>query len=151
MLSLIADKVTQALDSKALMRESLPHHREVPDAIRAGDGTAAARISRRTPYDYYAGSVPEEDRTGMLALLKAERALIRTGHETPTAQAVDPGAASYVVGPGTGPGWARRSRLPRAARSADGGVRAPRRRPRHGHHRRRGARATVPQERDATA
>jgi GntR family transcriptional repressor for pyruvate dehydrogenase complex len=72
-LSLIADKVTRSLNSKALMRESLQHHREVFDAIRAGDGLAAARISRRNLYDYYAGYVPEHDRAGMLALLEAEQ------------------------------------------------------------------------------
>lgn len=72
-LSLISDKVTRADNSKALMRESLLHHREVLDEIRAGDGGAAARISRRNLYDYYAGYVPEKDRAGMLALLEGER------------------------------------------------------------------------------
>lgn len=72
-LSLISDKVTRADNSKALMRESLLHHREVLDEIRAGDGAAAARISRRNLYDYYAGYVPEKDRAGMLALLEGER------------------------------------------------------------------------------
>lgn len=71
-LSLIADKVTRARNSKALMRESLQHHREVWEAIRAGDGPGAARISRQNLYDYYAGYVPEADRQGLLALLEPE-------------------------------------------------------------------------------
>ncbi|MGE9807514.1 FadR/GntR family transcriptional regulator [Janibacter sp. G1551] len=68
-LSLITDKVAHSRNSKALMRESLEHHREVVDAIRAGDGPAAARISRRNLYDYYAGYVPKRDRASLLALL----------------------------------------------------------------------------------
>ena len=71
-LSLISDKVTRAHNSKALMRESLQHHQEVLEAIRAGDGPAAARISRQNLYDYYAGYVPEEDREPLLALLEAD-------------------------------------------------------------------------------
>jgi len=71
-LSLISDKVTRARNSKALMRESLRHHREVLDAIRAGDGPAAARISRQNLYDYYAGYVPQQDREPLLALLEGE-------------------------------------------------------------------------------
>ncbi len=58
-LSLISDKVTRARNSKALMRESLRHHHEVLEAIRAGDGPAAARISRQNLYDYYSGYLPE--------------------------------------------------------------------------------------------
>ena len=69
-LSLIADKVSRARNGKALMRESLRHHREVLDAIRAGDGPGAARISRQTLYDYYAGYLPEQDRQPLLALLE---------------------------------------------------------------------------------
>lgn len=71
-LSLISDKVTHAGNSEALMRESLGHHQEVLDAIRVGDGPAAARISRRNLYDYYAGYVPEADRESLLALLEEE-------------------------------------------------------------------------------
>lgn len=71
-LSLISDKVTRARNSKALMRESLQHHEEVLDAIRAGDGPAAARISRQNLYDYYSGYVPEADREALMALLEAE-------------------------------------------------------------------------------
>lgn len=72
-LSLISDKVTRARNSKALMRESLEHHKEVLDAIRAGDGPGAARISRQNLYDYYAGYVPKKDREPLLALLEGEQ------------------------------------------------------------------------------
>jgi len=71
-LSLISDKVTKARNGKALMRESLQHHQEVLGAIRAGDGPAAARISRQNLYDYYAGYVPKKDRECLLALLEGE-------------------------------------------------------------------------------
>ncbi|MGH3357872.1 MAG: FadR/GntR family transcriptional regulator, partial [Nocardioidaceae bacterium] len=68
-LSLISDKIARASNSKALMRQSLHHHEEVLDAIRAGDGPAAARISRRNLYDYYAGYVSENEREPLHALL----------------------------------------------------------------------------------
>jgi GntR family transcriptional repressor for pyruvate dehydrogenase complex len=70
-ISLISDKVSRALDSEALMRESLEHHQEVLEAIRQGDGVSAAETSRRNLYDYYAGYLPEEDREPLLALLAA--------------------------------------------------------------------------------
>ncbi|MFI7704008.1 FadR/GntR family transcriptional regulator [Nonomuraea sp. NPDC049480] len=71
-LSLISDKVAHALNSTALMRESLHHHQEVLEAIRAGDGLAASRISRRNLYDYYAGYVSENEQGLLLALLDEE-------------------------------------------------------------------------------
>lgn len=71
-LSLISDKVAHARNSTALMRESLRHHQEVFEAIRARDGLAAARISRRSLYDYYAGYVPEDERGPLLALVDNE-------------------------------------------------------------------------------
>lgn len=71
-LSLISDKVSRASNSKALMRQSLGHHKEVLDAIRAGDGAAAARISRQNLYDYYASYFPEEDREPLRAILDAD-------------------------------------------------------------------------------
>lgn len=68
-LSLISDKIAHARNRKALMRESLEHHEEVLAAIRSGDGPAAARISRRNLYDYYAGYLPKADRTALQALI----------------------------------------------------------------------------------
>jgi DNA-binding FadR family transcriptional regulator len=69
-LSLISDKISRSRNSKALMRQSLHHHEEVLEAIRAGDGPAAARISRRNLYDYYAGYLPKGEREPLLALLR---------------------------------------------------------------------------------
>lgn len=71
-LSLISVKVARSRNSKALMRESLEHHREVLEAIRAGDGPAAARISRQNLYDYYVGYVPKKEQPALLALLEGE-------------------------------------------------------------------------------
>lgn len=68
-LTLISDKVAHAQNSRALMLESLQHHAEVVDAIRAGDGHAAARIARQNMYDYYAGYVPEPEREALRALI----------------------------------------------------------------------------------
>lgn len=68
-LSLISDKIAHADNSRALMLESLHHHEEVLDAIRAGDGPAAARISRRNLYDYYASYLAEGEREPLHALL----------------------------------------------------------------------------------
>ncbi len=70
-LSLISDKISRARNSKALMRRSLHHHEEVLEAIRAGDGVAAADISRRNIFDYYATYVPKSDRDQLRALLNA--------------------------------------------------------------------------------
>jgi DNA-binding FadR family transcriptional regulator len=72
-LSLISDKVARSRNGKALMRESLEHHREVLEAIRAGDGPGAARISRQNLYDYYVGYVPKRDRVALLAHHEAEQ------------------------------------------------------------------------------
>jgi GntR family transcriptional regulator, transcriptional repressor for pyruvate dehydrogenase complex len=69
-LSLISEKIAHADNSKALMRESLRHHEEVLEAIRAGDGPGAARISQKNLYDYYSGYLPEADREPLLALLE---------------------------------------------------------------------------------
>lgn len=68
-LSLISDKIQRSPSSKSLMRRSLRHHEEVLEAIRAGDGTGAAAVSRRSLYDYYAGYLPKEDRVPLQALL----------------------------------------------------------------------------------
>ncbi|HET8601714.1 MAG TPA: FadR/GntR family transcriptional regulator [Segeticoccus sp.] len=68
-LSLISDKIAHAHNRKARMRESVRHHQEVLDAIRAGDGPAAARTSRRNLFDYYAGYLPKSEREPLRALL----------------------------------------------------------------------------------
>jgi DNA-binding FadR family transcriptional regulator len=44
-LGLISDKITHAPNSRALMLESLQHHAEVVEAIRAGRGQAAPRLA----------------------------------------------------------------------------------------------------------
>ena len=62
-------KVTHAPNSRALMLESLQHHAEVVEAIRAGHGHAAARIARQNMYDYYAGYVPAAERETLRALI----------------------------------------------------------------------------------
>jgi GntR family transcriptional regulator, transcriptional repressor for pyruvate dehydrogenase complex len=69
-LSLISDKIAHAPNSRALMLESLQHHAEVVEAIRSGDGHAAARIARQNMYDYYAGYVPESERETLRALIE---------------------------------------------------------------------------------
>lgn len=68
-LSLVSEKIANAPRRKSLMRQSLRHHEEVLDAIRAGDGQGAAAISRRNLYDYYASYLPEPDREPLRALL----------------------------------------------------------------------------------
>ncbi len=68
-LTLIAEKIVHALDRTAQMEESIAHHAEVLEAVRAGDGTAAARIARQNLYDYYASYVPENERMFLRALL----------------------------------------------------------------------------------
>lgn len=78
-VSLIADKVSNASNSKELMMESLMHHREALDAIRDGDGVAASRISCRNLYDYYNSYVSAEDRKILLALLHPEDRALREG------------------------------------------------------------------------
>jgi DNA-binding FadR family transcriptional regulator len=69
-LSLISDKIAHAPNSRALMLESLQHHAEVVEAIRSGNGHAAARIARQNMYDYYAGYVPEPERETLRALIE---------------------------------------------------------------------------------
>lgn len=70
-LSVISDKIAHARNSKALMRRSLEHHEQVLEAIRSGDGPAAARASVQSLYDYYAGYVPASERHALQALLDA--------------------------------------------------------------------------------
>jgi len=69
-LSLISDKIAHAPNSRALMLESLHHHAEVVEAIRDGDGHAAARLARQNMYDYYAGYVPDSERETLHALIE---------------------------------------------------------------------------------
>lgn len=71
-LTLIVEKIVHAADRGALMQESIGHHAEVLDAVRAGDGAAAARIARQNLYDYYAGYVPEDEQRFLRALLDGE-------------------------------------------------------------------------------
>ncbi|MFI6503318.1 FadR/GntR family transcriptional regulator [Nonomuraea typhae] len=68
-LNLVSDKIAGAPDREALMRQSIRHHEEVLAAVRAGDGPLAARLSRRTMYDYYVGYVPAAERAALRALL----------------------------------------------------------------------------------
>lgn len=68
-LSLISDKIAHARNRTERMRESVRHHEEVLDEIRRGDGLAAARISRRNIFDYYAGYVPQSERETLTSLL----------------------------------------------------------------------------------
>jgi DNA-binding FadR family transcriptional regulator len=65
----ITDERSPAPNSRALMQKSLQHQTEVVDAIRTGDGHAAARLARQNLYDYYAGYVPEPDRDSLRALI----------------------------------------------------------------------------------
>jgi GntR family transcriptional repressor for pyruvate dehydrogenase complex len=65
----ISDKISHASTSRALMLKSLQHRIEVVDAIRTGDGHAAARLARQNLYDCYAGYVPEPDRDPLRALI----------------------------------------------------------------------------------
>jgi GntR family transcriptional repressor for pyruvate dehydrogenase complex len=65
----ITDERSPAPNSRALMQKSLQYQTEVVDAIRTGDGHAAARLARQNLYDYYAGYVPEPDRDSLRALI----------------------------------------------------------------------------------
>ncbi|MFC4120768.1 FadR/GntR family transcriptional regulator [Nonomuraea zeae] len=69
-LDLISGKIAAAPDREGLMRQSIGHHEEVIAAVRAGDGPLAARLSRKSMYDYYAGYVPVAERTALRALLE---------------------------------------------------------------------------------
>ncbi|MEU6783226.1 FadR/GntR family transcriptional regulator [Nonomuraea angiospora] len=68
-LKLISEKIADAPDRAALMRQSIRHHEEVLAAMRAGDGPLAARLSRKAMYDYYAGYIPATERPALSALL----------------------------------------------------------------------------------
>lgn len=69
-LSLISTEIRQAHHQHARMRASARHHEEVLAAIRAGDGPAAARISRHNLFDYYSGYLAPAEREPLRALLE---------------------------------------------------------------------------------
>jgi GntR family transcriptional repressor for pyruvate dehydrogenase complex len=69
-LSLISDKIAHAPNGHALMLESLHHHAEVVDAIRTGNGNAAARLARQNMFDYYAGYLPDAEQETLRALIE---------------------------------------------------------------------------------
>ncbi|MFI9591685.1 FadR/GntR family transcriptional regulator [Nonomuraea sp. NPDC052265] len=69
-LGLVAGKLADAPDRGSLMRESIRHHEEVLAAVRAGDGASAARLLRRSMYDYYAVHLPDAERPALRALLE---------------------------------------------------------------------------------
>lgn len=54
----------------AWMRRSIAHHRQVLDAIRAGDAATAARLGRQALHDYYADHVEPEARPLLNAALE---------------------------------------------------------------------------------
>jgi DNA-binding FadR family transcriptional regulator len=68
-LDLIADKIAHSADRRALMLRSIRHHEEVLEAVRAGAGQLAARLSRQTMYDYYVSYIPADELPGLRALL----------------------------------------------------------------------------------
>jgi GntR family transcriptional regulator, transcriptional repressor for pyruvate dehydrogenase complex len=70
-LGLISQKIAEAPDRRELMAESLRHHAEVLDALRARDGPRASRLARESLYAYYATHVPEEEREALRTLLDA--------------------------------------------------------------------------------
>jgi GntR family transcriptional repressor for pyruvate dehydrogenase complex len=68
-VELIANKIALSPDPTSLMQESLRHHEEVLEAVRARDGARAAQLSRKNLYAYYAQHLPEQDRGLLTALL----------------------------------------------------------------------------------
>jgi len=61
-VGLIAQKIASAADQASLMTQSLAHHAEVLDAVRAGQGARAAELAREHLYAYYAEHVSEPER-----------------------------------------------------------------------------------------
>ncbi len=68
-LGSISARLSRSRNARALMQQSLGHHAEVLDAIRAGDGERAARDSSRSLYAYYSGYLSKAEREPLLALL----------------------------------------------------------------------------------
>lgn len=64
----IGDKIVQAADARAQMRESLRHHEAVYTAIEARDADRAGTIARASLYAYYANHLPEADRISLSEL-----------------------------------------------------------------------------------
>jgi DNA-binding FadR family transcriptional regulator len=71
-LSLISDKLHRSESSEAVRRRSVGHHREVLAAITDRDGDRAARLARRSLYDYYADYLTDAEREPLRALLPDE-------------------------------------------------------------------------------
>jgi DNA-binding FadR family transcriptional regulator len=71
-LGLISQKIAAAPDRRELMVESLRHHTEVLDAVRARDGGLASRLARESLYAYYVAHVPEDERALLSALLDGD-------------------------------------------------------------------------------
>ncbi|MEV0612453.1 FCD domain-containing protein [Nonomuraea sp. NPDC050404] len=69
-VKLVAERIADDPDRRALMRRSIRHHEEVLAALRAGDGPLAARLLRKAMYDYYADYVDESERSALRALLE---------------------------------------------------------------------------------
>lgn len=69
-LGLIAHKIADSPDRRALMRTSLNHHAEVLHAVRDRDGERASRLARHSLYSYYAEYVVPAERPLLHALLE---------------------------------------------------------------------------------
>ena len=61
-VQLIATRIADADDQRALMETSLEHHREVLAALRSHDGSRAAQLARAHLFEYYAAYVDDAER-----------------------------------------------------------------------------------------
>lgn len=68
-VGLIATKIAATEDQAALMKQSLEHHGEVLEAVRARDGVRAAQLAREHLFAYYSGHVSDEERAVLLQLV----------------------------------------------------------------------------------
>ncbi|MEO7062037.1 MAG: FCD domain-containing protein [Lapillicoccus sp.] len=68
-LRLVATRLSGEADATALKQLSLEHHRTVLEAIRRGDGAAAARDCTRSLFAYYVVHLDDCDRETLRALL----------------------------------------------------------------------------------
>lgn len=71
-LDLIADKIAHAPDARAVMLQTLGHHADVLDAVRAGDGDRATELSRTTLFAYYGGYLTSAERATVAPLLPGD-------------------------------------------------------------------------------